>query len=286
MLSESIRKIQQSYIKLQQVSVAVERMNEILNTQQMVPQVANPEKFPTTWDSITFNDVSFKYGDNQVLNKINLEVKKGEMVALVGTSGGGKTTLVNLIPRFFDVSSGNIKVGNTITANMSLADLRDNIALVSQDVFLFSDTIKNNIQYGSKTNTNIEQACKHAFAHDFILQAPNGYDTEVGEIGSKLSGGQKQRLSIARAFLKNAPILILDEATSALDYESEQEVQKGLQKLMEGRTVFVIAHRLSTIANADKIIVLDKGEICEQGTHEELLKLDGEYTKLHKMQSR
>ncbi len=285
MLSESIRKVQQSYIKLQQVTVAVERMNEVLNTQQMVPQVSQPEDFPKNWNKISFNDVSFKYGDNLVLDKINLDIKKGQMVALVGSSGGGKTTLVNLIPRFFDVSHGNIKIGDTITANMSLADLRDHIALVSQDVFLFSDTIKNNIQYGSKTNTNIEEACKHAFAHDFIMQAPNGYDTDVGEIGSKLSGGQKQRLSIARAFLKDAPILILDEATSALDYESEQEVQKGLKKLMEGRTVFVIAHRLSTVINADKIVVLDKGKVCESGTHEELVKLNGEYAKLYKMQN-
>jgi len=285
MLSESIRKVQQSYIKLQQVTVAVTRMNEVLNTKQMVPQVSQPEAFPKSWDSISFNDVSFKYGEDLVLDKINLNVKKGEMVALVGTSGGGKTTLVNLLPRFFDVSDGNIKIGDTVTANMKLSDLRDHIALVSQDVFLFSDTIKNNIQYGSKTNTNIKQACKYAFAHDFIMKAPNGYDTEVGEIGSKMSGGQKQRLSIARAFLKDAPILILDEATSALDYESEQEVQRGLQKLMIGRTVFVIAHRLSTVINADKIIVLDKGKVCEQGTHDELVKLDKEYAKLYKMQS-
>lgn len=285
MLSESIRKVQQSYIKLQQVTVAVTRMNEVLNTEQMVPQVSQPEAFPKSWDNISFNDVSFKYGEDLILNKINLNVKKGEMVALVGTSGGGKTTLVNLLPRFFDVSDGNIKIGDTVTANMKLSDLRDHIALVSQDVFLFSDTIKNNIQYGSKTNTNIEQACKYAYAHDFIMKAPNGYDTEVGEIGSKMSGGQKQRLSIARAFLKDAPILILDEATSALDYESEQEVQKGLQKLMVGRTVFVIAHRLSTVINADKIIVLDKGKVCEQGTHDELVKLNGEYAKLYHMQN-
>ncbi len=284
MLSEAIRKVQQAFIKLQQVNVAVERMNQVLETQQMVPELDSPIPFPKNWSHIQFENVSFSYGNNKVLDRVQLDVKKGEMVAFVGSSGGGKTTLVNLIPRFFDASEGFITIDGQKTVDMNLKDLRNNIALVSQDVFLFSDTIRKNIQYGSKTNTDIEKACKHAFAHDFILNTPKGYDSQVGEIGNKLSGGQKQRLSIARAFLKNAPILILDEATSALDYESEQEVQKGLLKLMEGRTVFVIAHRLSTVINADKIVVLNKGRVCEVGTHEELLAKNGEYTKLYEMQ--
>ncbi len=285
LLSESIRKLQQAYIKLQQVSVAIKRMNDVLVSEQMVPQIASPKKFPTDWQDITFKNVNFSYEDNQVLNNVNLSVKRGETVALVGSSGGGKSTLINLLPRFYDVQSGDIQIGGTPINHMDLFDLRSKIALVSQDIFLFSDTIKQNLLYGSKVESNIEQAAQLAHAHDFITKTPNGYDTQVGDIGNKLSGGQKQRLSIARAFVKNAPILILDEATSALDYESELEVQKGLQKLMEGRTTFIIAHRLSTIINADKIVVLNKGQVVEQGTHDELLALGNEYAKLYKMQN-
>jgi subfamily B ATP-binding cassette protein MsbA len=213
-------------------------------------------------------------------------VKKGEIVALVGSSGAGKSTFVNLIPRFYEVSAGSIVIDGRNSKDIPLASLRNAMAIVSQQVTLFNDTVRANIAYGSldTDEARIVEAAKAANAHEFIMRLPEGYDTVIGEGGVKLSGGERQRLSIARALLKNAPILILDEATSALDSESEFEVQKALANLMKGRTTFVIAHRLSTIRNADRIIVLSEGMIKETGRHDELLDAQGEYSRLYSMQ--
>lgn len=235
---------------------------------------------------IEFQEVSFHYSDTneEVLSHVNLQVKPGDYVALVGTSGAGKTTLCSLIPRFYDVSSGKILLDGTDIRKIKLKDLRRQIGIVQQDVYLFAGTIMENIRYGKPDATDEEviRAAKAANAHDFIMEMPADYDTDIGQRGVKLSGGQKQRLSIARAFLKNPPILIFDEATSALDNESEKVVQKSLEKLAKDRTTFVIAHRLSTIRNARRILVLTDDGIAEEGTHEELLKKDGVYAKLCK----
>lgn len=286
MLQDAVRKIQSAYIRLQQGAVAVERMQGILNETSVVPEVAKPKVFPKDWETIDFKNVTFSYDNHEILKNMSLTVKRGEVVALVGASGAGKSTLINLLPRFFDPSGGDIQIGGVSTRDMSIHDLRRNIALVSQDVFLFSDSIEKNIWSGdfSRPAEGIEAAAKHAFAHDFILRTPQGYHSRVGDRGSHLSGGEKQRVSIARAFFKDAPILILDEATSALDSESEQEVQKGLDSLLKGRTAFVIAHRLSTITSADRIIVLQKGIVVESGSHQELLAMKGEYARLYRMQ--
>ena len=235
---------------------------------------------------IEFQEVSFHYSDTneEVLSHVNLQVKPGDYVALVGTSGAGKTTLCSLIPRFYDVSSGKILLDGTDIRKIKLKDLRRQIGIVQQDVYLFAGTIMENIRYGKPDATDEEviRAAKAANAHDFIMEMPADYDTDIGQRGVKLSGGQKQRLSIARAFLKNPPILIFDEATSALDNESEKVVQKSLEKLAKDRTTFVIAHRLSTIRNARRILVLTDDGIAEEGTHEELLQKDGVYAKLCK----
>ena len=235
---------------------------------------------------IEFQEVSFHYSDTneEVLSHVNLQVKPGDYVALVGTSGAGKTTLCSLIPRFYDVSSGKILLAGTEIRKIKLKDLRRQIGIVQQDVYLFAGTIMENIRYGKPDATDEEviRAAKAANAHDFIMEMPADYDTDIGQRGVKLSGGQKQRLSIARAFLKNPPILIFDEATSALDNESEKVVQESLEKLAKDRTTFVIAHRLSTIRNARRILVLTDDGIAEEGTHEELLQKDGVYAKLCK----
>jgi len=230
--------------------------------------------------------VSFKYDKVMVLKHINLNVKNGEVLALVGTSGGGKTSLVNLIPRFYDVSEGSIQIDGIDIRDASISSLRDNIAIVTQEPILFNDSVKNNIAYGKKdaTDEEIIQAAKAAFAYDFIQGFPDKFETSIGELGGRLSGGEKQRICIARALLKDAPILILDEATSSLDTGSEMLVQKALENLMKGRTTFIIAHRLSTIGYANRIIVIANGQIVEEGEHQELIDRKGEYFRLYNLQ--
>lgn len=264
---------------------SIGRIFEILD---VVPEIADaPDciKFEEFKSDITFENVDFSYkdSDEKVLKNINLVAKKGETVALVGNSGGGKSTLVNLIPRFFDVTGGKITIDGVDVKNYKIKSLRKKIGIVPQETFLFGGTILENIKYANQ-NASVEEvveAAKMANAHEFIEKLEQGYETEIGERGIKLSGGQKQRISIARAILENPQILILDEATSALDNESEQLVQDALEKLMKGKTTFVIAHRLSTIINSDKIIVIQQGEIRETGTHEELLDKDGIYKSLY-----
>ena len=235
--------------------------------------------------SISFQDVNFSYDDNKrTLEGINLTILSNEKLAIVGKSGSGKTTLVNLIPRFYDISSGKLMIDSENIENYSLRSLRSNISLVTQEVTLFNDTIFNNIAYGKYTDDEVRRAVSSAHMDEFIDSLPDGLNTVVGDQGILLSGGQRQRIAIARALLKDAPILILDEATSALDSESEQHIQKALDQLMENRTTLVIAHRLSTIENADRIIVLSKGQIVEEGTHDELLNNNAEYASLHRLQ--
>ena len=235
---------------------------------------------------IKFEEVHFSYDEKSILEGINLKIEAGKMIALVGPSGGGKTTFCNLIPRFYDVSSGNITIDNIKISDVTLESLRKNIGIVQQDVFLFTGTIRENILYGKHdaTEEEIVLAAKRANIHDFIMKLPDGYETYIGERGVKLSGGQKQRISIARVFLKNPPILILDEATSALDNTTEYMIQKSLEELCKGRTTIVVAHRLSTIKNADRILVLTDKGIEESGSHEELLKGDGLYKELYESQ--
>ncbi len=286
LLSDAAKKVQGGYIKMQQSAVALERLNAILDEQSVVPEIPNPKPFPKDWEEIEFRNVSFRYDDDYVLRGINLKIRRGEQVALVGSSGAGKSTLINLLPRFFDPTSGEILIGGIPIREMSLTDLRAHIALVTQDVFLFSDSVERNIWSGdfSKSPEGIEQAAKLANAHEFVRRNPEGYGSRVGERGARFSGGEKQRISIARAIFKDAPILIMDEATSALDSESELEVQKGLDSLMKGRTALVIAHRLSTIAKCDRIIVMDKGRIIEEGNHNELMVQQGSYYKFFQLQ--
>jgi subfamily B ATP-binding cassette protein MsbA len=240
---------------------------------------------------VRFENVTFSYtgangSEPEILHNVNLETRAGEVVAVVGSSGAGKTTLVNLIPRFFDVTAGAIKIDGHDVRDVTLASLRAQIGVVTQETILFNDTVRNNIAYGQPhvTEEAVIEAAKTALAHDFILRLPEGYDTMIGERGLRLSGGERQRIAIARALLKNAPILILDEATSALDTESEALVQGALQNLISGRTVFVIAHRLTTVRHADRIVVLEGGKITDSGTHEDLLTRLGTYRKLYELQ--
>jgi subfamily B ATP-binding cassette protein MsbA len=237
-------------------------------------------------DSIEYRNVTFAYEEKTVLKNVSLTIEKGKTIALVGQSGSGKTTFVDLLPRFYDVKEGKILIDGIDIRDIKLHDLRDLMGNVNQEAILFNDTIYNNIAFGVE-NTTMEEvvaAAKVANAHNFIIETENGYETIIGDRGNKLSGGQRQRLSIARAILKNPPILILDEATSALDTESERLVQDALENLMKNRTSLVIAHRLSTVRNADLICVFHEGKIVERGTHDELLELKGRYTHLHKMQ--
>jgi subfamily B ATP-binding cassette protein MsbA len=238
---------------------------------------------------IVFHDVNFEYvtSKKQILKNINFSVNAGQTVAIVGKSGGGKSTLVNMLPRFYEITSGEITIDGVNVNVYSLADLRKQFAFVSQDTTLFDDTVANNIAYGSDMSANPEQiiaAAKAAHAYDFIMQMPDGFDTKIGEDGVLLSGGQRQRIAIARALLKDAPILVLDEATASLDVHAERHIQQALDDLMKDRTVLVIAHRLSTVENADWIIVMDEGEIVETGTHATLLKKEGVYAALYRAQ--
>ena len=237
-------------------------------------------------NDIVFNNVSFAYNNDTVINKISLTIAKGKTIALVGESGAGKSTLSDLIPRFYDVTDGAILIDDINIKDLTLKSLRSQIAIVSQEAILFNDTVLNNIAFGAEVidKEAAIQAAKIANAHDFIAELENGYDTTIGDRGMRLSGGQRQRLTIARAVYKNAPILILDEATSALDTESERLVQDAIDKMMKNRTSLIIAHRLSTIRHADEIIVMQKGEIAEKGTHEELITNNGIYSKLVRMQ--
>jgi subfamily B ATP-binding cassette protein MsbA len=267
---------------------AAKRIFEVLDTK---PEIMNREGAATVsrdFRTIEFRNLSFKYEEALVLKSINLTVKAGESIAIVGKSGGGKTTLVNLIPRFYDVSDGAILIDDRDIRDISIESLRSIIAIVTQQTILFNDTVKQNIAYGNNARPfeDVVSVARSAYAEDFIQELPLGYETVIGETGIKLSGGQRQRISIARALLKDAPILILDEATSSLDTESEREVQKALEVLMKGRTSFVIAHRLSTILNADRIVVLKDGRIVEQGKHQDLLALAGEYKNLYEQQFR
>ncbi|WP_421812223.1 ABC transporter ATP-binding protein [Flagellimonas sp.] len=268
-------------------NAAAERVLEILESENPITDIDGAEDKTNFNSGIELNKVGFKYEDDYVLKDFSLKVDKGKTVALVGQSGSGKSTVANLVTRFYDVNKGEILIDGTNIKNITKKSLRGLMGLVTQDSILFNDSVKNNIALGKEnaTDEEIMEAAKVANAHDFIMELPHGYDTNIGDSGNKLSGGQKQRLSIARAVLKNPPIMILDEATSALDTESERLVQDALEKMMQNRTSIVIAHRLSTIQNADTIVVMSKGKIVEQGTHEELIKSAKSYKKLVEMQS-
>ncbi len=285
-LGAPVKKIQESYVRLHETNVAAQRAFSLLEDPNEVPQGESLKPFPKDWKKITYQNVSFSYGKDQILKSVNLTVNRGEVVAFVGASGSGKSTIVNLLERFFDPTQGEILIDETPIREIDLKELRANIGLVTQDVFLFSDTLERNIWAGDfkKSPEGVVSAAKSANAHEFINRTPEGYQNRVGDRGNLLSGGEKQRVSIARAIFKDAPILILDEATSALDSQSEVEVQKGLDQLMTGKTALVIAHRLSTIAKADKIIVMKAGQIIEVGTHQSLLEKMGEYRALHDLQ--
>ena len=285
---QPIKELSKAGYSIQKGLASMERINKILRAENNIREVAEPKKIEALNDSIELENVHFSYNEgHEILHDINLSIKKGQTIALVGQSGSGKSTLVDLIPRYHDVSSGSIKIDGEDVRNLSLHSLRGLIGNVNQEAILFNDTIFNNIAFGveNATQEEVEAAAKIANAHDFIMEMEKGYQTNVGDRGGRLSGGQRQRISIARAILKNPPILILDEATSALDTESERLVQDALEKLMKSRTTIAIAHRLSTIKNANEIYVLHEGKIVERGTHEELIEMNGYYKKLNDMQA-
>ncbi len=289
MLYEPVKRLTGIHNIFQQALGASQKVFEYLERDQGIKERPGAVKLTKFEHTILFDEVGFRYPsapDGFLLENVRLEVKAGEVMALVGPSGAGKTTLANLVPRFYDVSSGAVRVDGRDVRDLRLDSLRSKIGIVAQDTFLFNDTVANNIGYGrpAATPEQVREAARNALAEEFILAMPQGYDTMIGERGQKLSGGQRQRLAIARALLKNAPILILDGATSHLDTESEMLVQRALQNLMEHRTVIVIAHRLSTIRRADKIAVLDRGRITEIGTHDELVSGGGIYQRLHELQ--
>ncbi len=290
MLYDPVRKMPQYYNSFQQSVGASQEIFKFIDEQDEVPERKNAAVLPGFSQGIEFRDVRFAYGREgdrrEVLGGVSLTIPRGEVVALVGPSGAGKSTLANLLPRFYDVTDGAIFVDGQDVRDVTVASLREQIGKVTQETVLFNDTVRNNIAYGRPdvSMERIEAAAKAALAHDFILQMPLGYDTVIGERGTRLSGGERQRLAIARALVKDAPILVLDEATSALDTESEAAVQAALSNLMQGRTVLVIAHRLSTVRRADRIVVLEAGCVTEEGTHEQLLERGGTYARLYALQ--
>jgi len=276
----------QALYSIQKGLASMDRIDKILMADITIPQAADAKSINNLEESVEYKNVTFAYDEKVVLNNVSLKIEKGKTIALVGQSGSGKTTFVDLLPRFYDVAGGQILIDGVDIRKLKLHDLRDLMGNVNQEAILFNDSIYNNIAFGVENTTmaDVIAAAKVANAHDFIIETEHGYDTVIGDRGSKLSGGQRQRLSIARAILKNPPILILDEATSALDTESERLVQDALENLMKNRTSLVIAHRLSTVRNADLICVFHDGKIVERGTHDELMDMKGRYTNLHKMQ--
>jgi subfamily B ATP-binding cassette protein MsbA len=281
-----IKNIVRLQSQLQQARAASQRVFDLLAMQNSIHEPAQPKTLKAVGADIQFDRVRFSYGEKVALDDIQLQIKPGQLVALVGASGSGKTTLANLLLRFYDPQQGVIRIGGVDIRDVTTRDLRNQIAVVTQETILFNDTIRRNIELGrpGATNDEIIAAARHAHAYDFIMEKSNGFDTFIGEKGVNLSGGQRQRLAIARAVLKNAPILVLDEATSALDTESERAVQSALDELMKGRTTICIAHRLSTILHADVIVVLDQGRIVETGTHTELVRRGGIFQKLYELQ--
>ena len=285
---EPIKELSRATYSVRKGLASMERINKILEAENPIKDPEQPKELNAFTDAIRLENVSFTYdGSKQILNKVNLEIPRGRMIAIVGESGAGKTTLVDLIPRFWDVTAGSITVDGKDIREVAVKDLRALMGIVNQEPILFNDTIYNNIAFGVEgaTEADVIAAAKIANAHDFILEKEQGYQTPIGDRGSKLSGGQRQRLSIARAILKNPPILILDEATASLDTESERLVQDALDRLMSTRTTIAIAHRLSTIRHADEIVVMHEGRIVERGKHEELIALGGYYKKLNDMQA-
>jgi subfamily B ATP-binding cassette protein MsbA len=286
MLYEPVKRLSNMNNVIQQGMAAAHRVYDILDTAPEIEDKPDAIPLPPMRDKLQLRNVQFRYGNEPVLKDINLKVVAGEVIALVGASGAGKSTLVDLIPRFYDVTDGAILIDGLDIRDVTMDSLRAQIGMVTQQTILFNDTVRNNIAYGDmhKQEEEIVAAVRAANAYDFIMKMEQGFNTIIGEQGVRLSGGERQRLCIARALLKNAPILILDEATSALDSEAEMEVQRALENLMAGRTTLVIAHRLSTIQNADRIVVIADGRIVEEGRHEVLLKCDGEYCRLYELQ--
>lgn len=288
-ISNPIKRLSRVIGNIQRALAAAQRVFDVLDLPEDIKNAPDAKLLPKVKGDVRFNDVSFAYNENEeVLSHVSFEVKPGEMIAFVGPSGAGKSTVASLLPRFYDATSGSITIDGEDIRKVTLNSLREQVGIVPQETVLFNGSVYDNILYGrlDATREEVEAAAKAANAHDFIMQLPNGYETMLGDRGMNISGGQRQRISIARAILKNPQILILDEATSALDTESERVVQEALDRLMVGRTSFVIAHRLSTIKNADKIMVLEKGQLIEQGNHDELMAMDGLYAHLYKIQYR